>query len=62
MMSSEEEDVLIAASCLMLSCASQLSAALAQKSHRKHSVWIRDYLRQHFLIFAVLHQRLYSIE
>jgi len=37
---------MIAASCLMLSCASQLSAALTQKSQRKHSVWIRDYLCQ----------------
>jgi len=42
----EEEDVMLAAACLVLSCASQLSVAMMQRSQRKHSIWVFDYLCQ----------------
>jgi len=42
----EEEDVILEESCLALSCASQLSAAMMQRSLRKHSVQVCDNLHQ----------------
>jgi len=43
----EDADVVIAATCLMLSCSAQVAITAMRKEHKsRRSTWVRSYLRK----------------
>jgi len=52
----DDEDIAVAATCLLLSCTSQVAFSIMQKAKKQRSSWVRIYLqkRHHYGVYMTL--------